>query len=129
VDLKEQALVAYEPTGPVYATLVSSGKPGYDTDRGTFQIRKKYITNTMTGYDPKDGVYSVSEVPWVMYYFKSYALHGTYWHNDFGTSRSHGCTNLSPVDAKWLYYWTEPTVPPRWHGMLLQKGTYVHLTR
>jgi hypothetical protein len=129
IDLTEQTLVAYEKERPVYVTLVSSGKPGYDTPRGTFQIRKKYITNTMSGRDPKEGVYDVGEVPWVMYYFKSYAIHGAYWHNTFGGTRSHGCTNISPVDAKWLFHWTTPKLPDHWHGVLHAAGTYVHLTR
>ena len=83
----------------------------------------------MDGWDPNDGEYDIAEVPWVMYYFKNYALHGAYWHNDFGTTRSHGCTNISPADAKWLFYWSTPKLPYNWQGILLQKGTYVHLTR
>ncbi len=129
VDLSEQTLVAYEPSAPVYATVVSSGKPGYDTPRGTFRIRKKFLSITMNGHDPKEGTYDVGEVPWTMYYFKSYALHGAYWHNDFGVTRSHGCTNIAPADAKWLFYWTSPKLPKGWHGVRLAEGTYVHLTR
>lgn len=126
VDLAEQTLVAYDPDGPVYATLVSSGRQGYETPRGTFRVRKKYLTHSMSGKDP---VYDVEEVPWAMYYFKSYAIHGTYWHNRFGEPRSRGCTNIAPVDAKWLFYWSSPELPSKWHGVMLAEGTHVHLTR
>jgi len=130
VDLAEQTLVAYEGDRPVYATLVASGKDGYDTPRGLFRIRLKHLSTTMNGDDPIDGFYEVEEVPWTMYYFEGYALHGAYWHDEFGGVRSHGCTNLAPADARWLYYWTEPDVPAGWHGRRYPKGgTRVWFTR
>ena len=128
VDLDEQVLVAYEGERPVFATLIASGKEGYDTPTGTFQIRHKYITTTMRGDDPNDGVYDVAEVPWTMYYDGSYALHGAYWHDTFGNVRSHGCTNIAPADARWLFGWTAPVIPEGWHGVR-DEGTYVVLTR
>lgn len=128
VDLDEQVLVAYENGDPVYATLVSSGKEGYDTPRGVFRIAKKFLSVTMSGEDPHDGPYEVEEVPWTMYYWESYALHGAYWHDDFGKVRSHGCTNLSPSDARWLFEWTSPELPAGWHGFN-EHGTYVQFTR
>ncbi len=128
VDLDEQVLVAYENGDPVYATLVSSGKEGYDTPRGVFRIAKKFLSVTMSGEDPHDGPYEVEEVPWTMYYWESYALHGAYWHDDFGKVRSHGCTNLSPSDARWLFGWTSPELPAGWHGFN-EHGTYVQFTR
>ncbi len=129
VDLAEQTLVAYEGDTPVLATLVSSGKEGYDTPRGTFQIGEKYISITMNGDDPIEGFYEVEEVPWTMYYWNSYALHGAYWHDGFGQVRSHGCTNIPPADARWLYHWTTPEVPGGWHGVRRRRGTWVHFTR
>jgi len=130
VDLAEQTLVAYDAEDrPLYATLVSSGKEGYDTPRGTFRVREKYVSITMNGDDPIDGFYEVEEVPWTMYYWQSYALHGAYWHDDFGQVRSHGCTNLAPADARWLFEWTTPEMPEGWHGRRLRRGTYVHMTR
>lgn len=130
VDLAEQTLTAYDGDNrPVYATLVSSGKEGYDTPRGTFRIREKYASITMNGDDPIDGFYEVEEVPWTLYYFQSYALHGAYWHDDFGQVRSHGCTNIAPADARWLYEWSTPRVPEHWHGRRLVRGTWVHNTR
>ncbi len=128
VNLRNQSIVAYEGSTPVYATLISSGKPGYDTPAGTYRIREKYLSTDMTGEDPIDGDYSVSEVPWVLYYHESYALHGAYWHNNFGNVRSHGCTNIAPADAKWLFHWTSPRLPKHWHAVRLKRGTTLHIT-
>jgi hypothetical protein len=128
VDLARQTLVAYEGQRPVLATVVSSGKEGFTPPLGTFRIHKKYISTTMNGPDPDVGWYEVEEVPWTMYYFESYALHGTYWHDEFGKPRSHGCTNIAPEDARWLFYWTDPALPARWHG-IERKGTHVHFSK
>lgn len=129
IDLSEQTLIAYEGDQPVLATLVSSGREGHETPAGSFRIRKKYISKTMRGYDPVDGPYEVQEVPWTMFYDGAYALHGAYWHDEFGHVKSHGCTNLAPADARWLLRWTEPRLPSRWHSVLSQEaqsGTRVY---
>ena len=129
VDLSEQTLVAYEGDDPVYATLISSGKEGYEPPTGLFEIQQKYISTTMNATDPIDGFYEVEEVPWTLYYHGGYALHGAYWHTDFGKVRSHGCTNIAPVDARWLYYWSEPEVPTAWHAIRFQgETTWIHFT-
>ncbi len=129
VDLSEQTLVAYEGDEPVYATLISSGKEGYEPPTGLFQVQQKYISTTMNATDPIDGFYEVEEVPWTLYYHGGYALHGAYWHTDFGKVRSHGCTNIAPVDARWLYYWSDPEVPPAWHAVRFQpETTWVYFT-
>ncbi len=129
VDLSEQTLVAYRGDEPVYATVISSGKEGYEPPTGLFKVQQKYISTTMNATDPIDGFYEVEEVPWTLYYHRGYALHGAYWHTDFGKVRSHGCTNIAPVDARWLYYWTDPEVPPAWHGVRFQPDTtWVHFT-
>jgi hypothetical protein len=129
VDLSEQTLIAYEGDEPVYATVISSGKEGYEPPTGLFEIQQKYISTTMNATDPKDGFYEVEEVPWTLYYDGSYALHGAYWHTDFGNVRSHGCTNIAPVDARWLFYWSDPEVPPAWHGVRFHPDTtWVYLT-
>jgi lipoprotein-anchoring transpeptidase ErfK/SrfK len=129
VDLGRQLLVAFEGTHPVYATRVSSGRrfpwdPTHDhpTPTGTFRIYEKHVSTTMDGDVASDGPYSIEDVPWVMYFQGSYALHGAFWHNLFGTTRSHGCVNLSPIDARELFFWTEPTLPKGWHGVF-QTGT------
>lgn len=129
VDLTEQTLVAYRGDRPVFATLISSGRKGYDTPPGMFRIREKHKTVTMRGADPVDGPYEVSEVPWTMYYSGSYALHGAYWHDDFGKVRSHGCTNLSPIDARWLFNFTDGDIPDGWHARRNLDGTLVFVTR
>lgn len=128
VNLDEQTIVAYRGDTPVFASLVATGKEGYDTPSGTYRIRHKYVSITMRGDDPVDGVYDVAEVPWTMYYQGSYALHGAYWHDSFGNVRSHGCTNIAPADARFLFTWTTPRLPDGWHGVR-DDGTWVHLTR
>jgi lipoprotein-anchoring transpeptidase ErfK/SrfK len=107
----------------VFATLVSSGKRNavdkdkdHPTPAGTFRIREKHVTATMDGDVAADGPYSIEDVPWVMYFEGSYALHGAFWHGNFGHVMSHGCVNLSPADARALFAWTEPRLPEGWHG-------------
>jgi hypothetical protein len=122
VTLERQILVAYEGTKPVYATLVSTGRKGteeepFDTPLGRWRIRSKHISTTMDGNTASDGNYSIQDVPWAMYFEGSYALHGAFWHRGFGYRRSHGCVNLGPSDAKWLFYWTTPFLPEPWHGV------------
>lgn len=128
VDLGDQVLVAYEGDTPVFATLVSSGKPGHEPPKGVFRVHKKYLSKTMAGDDEVDGYYEVAQVPWTLYYWGSFAIHGAYWHDDFGVVKSHGCTNVSPPDARWLFYWASPELPTGWHGRIGRKGTYLHYT-
>lgn len=129
VDLDQQTLVAYEGDRPVLATLVSSGKAGFEPPLGLFRVHKKYTTVTMSGPDPDAGTYTVEQVPWTMYYWGSYALHGAYWHDTFGNVRSHGCTNIPPIDARWLFYWSEPPLPAGWHAKVAMRGPWVYFTR
>lgn len=125
VNLKTQTLVAYEGDKPVFATAVSTGKEDkvdeekdHHTPPGTFRIREKHIAATMDGDVASDGPYSIEDVPWIMYFNGSYALHGAFWHNEFGRQKSHGCVNLAPLDAKALFAWTEPRLPDNWHGVM-----------
>lgn len=124
VNLKSQTLVAFEGDKPVFATAVSTGKEDKDdkekdhkTPLGTFRIREKHIAATMDGDVASDGPYSIEDVPWIMYFNGSYALHGAFWHNNFGRQQSHGCVNLAPLDAKAIFGWTEPRLPDNWHGV------------
>jgi len=130
VDTAEQTLVAYEGQRPVMATLVSTGRDydGFVTPAGTFRVEHKHISKTMRGSDPKEGTYEVEEVPWTMFYHESFALHGAYWHDQFGNKKSHGCTNLPPADARWLFYWTAPDLPPEWHSSRKEPGTLIVIT-
>jgi len=132
VDLDEQTLVAYENDEPVFATLVSTGKEatGHATPAGLFRIREKHVSVTMSGRDPIDGRYEVAEVPWTQFYHEAYALHGAYWHDTFGATRSHGCTNIAPADARWLFRWTTPQLLWGLHARRgFTGGTHVLLTR
>jgi len=112
VSLFEQTLAAYEGDRMVYATLVSSGLPLWPTAQGLHRIHTKYPLDAMSAREGQPDYYSLEDVPWVMYYYQDYALHGAYWHDSFGYRHSHGCINLAPLDARWLYDWTTPTVAP-----------------
>jgi len=124
VDLTRQALVAFEGTRPVFATLISSGRRNpqdkekdFPTPTGSYRIREKHVTTTMDGDVASDGPYSIEDVPWVMYFQGSYALHAAFWHDAFGHMRSHGCVNMAPEDARTLFAWTDPPLPAGWHGV------------
>jgi L,D-transpeptidase-like protein len=122
VSITNQVLVLWEGATPVYATLVSTGKDGLgdprttqSTPQGTFAIQRKHVTTSMDS-DAADAEFELRDVPWVMYFKGGYALHGAYWHDDFGRKRSHGCINLSPIDARHVFEWSLPHVPEHWHG-------------
>lgn len=128
VRLAEQTLVAYEGERPVFATLVSSGKEGFETPTGLFRIHAKHVSTTMDGLAGEQDEYSIEDVPWTMYFQGSYALHAAFWHDKFGNTRSHGCVNLSPADARWLFEWATPTLPSGFHAAMATRdnpGTYV----
>ncbi|WP_366934519.1 L,D-transpeptidase family protein [Corallococcus exiguus] len=129
VDLEAQTLIAYEGDRPVYATLISSGKPGTDTPEGLFRIWVKFAEADMTGSMGKAS-YRVATVPWTMFFEGDFALHTAYWHDRFGEPVSHGCINLAPKDARALYGWTTPEVPTGWsmaHAMPDDPGTWVRI--
>ncbi|MBM4364100.1 MAG: L,D-transpeptidase, partial [Deltaproteobacteria bacterium] len=133
VSIRDQTLVAYEGTRAAYVTLVSTGQAGLAdpsrstaTVRGTFMIHAKHVTATMDGDEDRADSTSLGDVPFVQYFHRGYALHAAYWHDEFGKPRSHGCINLAPVDAAYLFEWTEPSVPPDWHGVVnKERGTPV----
>lgn len=108
VDLYEQVMVAYEGNRPVFATLISSGLSEWSTNEGLFHVYVRYQRTVMTGAYGKPDFYYLQEVPWTMYFDNDIALHGAYWHDGFGYRRSHGCVNLSVMDAHWLYHWASP---------------------
>lgn len=130
VSLSEQTLVAYEGGRAVFATIIASGQPGFDTPTGLFRIHAKHLSTTMDGSAGTDEAYSIEDVPWTMYFEGSYALHGAFWHDRFGLVRSHGCVNLAPEDARWLFRWTTPLLPAGWHGVVAPRpniGTWVFI--
>jgi len=98
VNLSTQTLTAYEGSIPVFTALVSTGLPATPTVTGHFKIYSKYTAIDMAGPG-----YYLPAVPWTMFFYRGYALHGAYWHNNFGQPMSHGCVNLSVPDAKWLF--------------------------
>ena len=134
VSIAHQSLVAYEGTKPVYATLVSTGRDGLGdpestkaTIRGVYRIGTKHVTVTMDS-DEVGEEFSLRDVPFVQYFETGYALHGAYWHDGFGEPRSHGCINLSEIDAQWLFAWTGPELPEGWHAIMarpLATGTQI----
>jgi hypothetical protein len=109
VDLFEQTLAAYEGDRLVYATLVSSGLPWWKTQTGLFRIWGKVQQAPMSGRAGYPDYYYLEDVPYAMYFYNSFALHTAYWHDRFGFPHSHGCVNLSPQDAQWLFDWVTPT--------------------
>jgi lipoprotein-anchoring transpeptidase ErfK/SrfK len=107
VNLSTQYLIAWEGDVDVNETYVSTGRPGFDTPTGTFYINSKLDETDMEGVINGE-YYDVPSVPWVMYFTDlGHALHGTYWHNNFGETMSHGCVNLPMDFAEWLYGWAD----------------------
>lgn len=117
VDLSEQVLVAYEGTRPVFATLVSTGKEKGMTPVGVFRIQSKHVVTSMRDQPVEEEAYSIEDVPWTQYFSNNVALHGAFWHGGFGLVRSHGCVNLSPSDARWLFGFLGPALPEGWHSV------------
>jgi len=107
VNLLEQTISVYQNNRLVFATLTSTGIPGWWTRPGLFQVTEKLETTPMSGAFEADrsDYYYLEDVPWTMYFDEARALHGAYWHNYFGYEQSHGCVNLSPGDSHWLYLW------------------------
>jgi lipoprotein-anchoring transpeptidase ErfK/SrfK len=107
INLSSQSLAAYEGDVPVYWALVSSGTRWTPTVTGRYHIYLKVRSQAMSGPG-----YYLPNVPYVMFFYRDYSLHGTYWHSNFGQPMSHGCINLRTEDAQWLYEWSGPVVPP-----------------
>ncbi len=106
IDLSDQKIVAWEGATPVMNFTVSTGLPNTPTVQGEFRIYEKLTATRMSGPG-----YDLPGVPHTMYFHGGYALHGAYWHNNFGQPMSHGCVNLSLPDAESLFNWAEPILP------------------
>ncbi|MGB8213869.1 MAG: L,D-transpeptidase family protein [Anaerolineales bacterium] len=100
VNLSKQMLYAYEGNTVVASFLVSTGVPAFPTVTGQYHIYVKYLYTLMQGDN-----YYLPNVPYTMYFYKGYGIHGTYWHHNFGHPMSHGCVNMYTPDAEWMYYW------------------------
>jgi lipoprotein-anchoring transpeptidase ErfK/SrfK len=98
VNLRTQTLYAYRGNQIINAFLISSGTSAFPTVTGTYQIYAKYSQYTMRGPD-----YDIPDVPYTMFFYKGYSIHGTYWHNNFGTPMSRGCVNMNTEEAAWIY--------------------------
>jgi hypothetical protein len=117
IHLQDQTVIAYEYDSPVFMTRTATGAQfsdgDYRTPHGIYKTNRKRPSRHMAAGDlAAPNSYDLPGIPWVCYLTKSgISFHGTYWHNDFGKPRSHGCINLSPSAAKWIYRWTLPSVP------------------
>lgn len=135
LDLSRQTLVAYRGASPVYFTLMSSGVPELrgqksETPVGKWRIYSKEKSSDMSTARQSDSSIFIQDVPWVMYFSDSYAIHGAFWHERFGQPSSPGGINLGPSDARWLFSWTSPQLPLGWHGVLqsrLNPGTLISI--
>lgn len=107
VNVTTQQVTAWEGDVPVMTFTVSTGLPNTPTVLGKFNIYWKLKSTLMVGYD-----YYLPEVPYTMYFYAGYALHGTYWHSNFGQPMSHGCVNLETSQAQQLFEWATPVLPP-----------------
>jgi hypothetical protein len=136
VDTNAQILTAYVGARAVFATLVSTGKGRGDgesaTPVGEHRIWVKLASSDMTNVEDEAAsqYYAIEAVPWVQFFKSGYGLHAAFWHEAFGTRRSHGCVNLSPRDAAFLFTWTDPPLRAGWHAVLptsAESGTLVRV--
>lgn len=105
VDTGSQRLIAWEGGKVINQTYVSTGMYYTPTVKGSFKIYKKIRLQDMKGNFPPYEPYYTKDVPYVMYFTGAYAIHGTYWHNKFGSRASHGCVNVPVPFSEWLYSW------------------------
>ncbi|MBT3322897.1 MAG: L,D-transpeptidase family protein [Anaerolineae bacterium] len=132
VRLSQQLVVAYEGLTPVFAMRTSTGTRqrdgNYYTPQGIFKTYYKRPSRHMATGNLAYNGFDLPGVPWVVYITNSgISFHGTYWHNDYGSPRSHGCINLSPQAAKWIYLWTSPVVAPEREYVYGYTGTHVEI--
>ena len=137
VSLANQTLTAFVGHKPLYATLVSSGQDrlgdptqGPATIQGVFKLRSKHITRDV---DPKEAgdQFTLTDVPWVAEFAEGFALTGSYWLTEFGAAQSYHNVALAPVDAHFLWSWSDPQVPDGWHSVVIDENgpntiVYVH---
>jgi hypothetical protein len=131
VELGQQTLALIRAGTPLLVTLVAAGNLDNPTPPGLFRIRTKQAHGDMrSSPEEEEDVYDVEGVPWVQYFAGRYALHGTYWHGRFGRRTSHGCVNLSPLDAAYVHSLTSPVLPAGWisiHEHADDPGTLVRI--
>lgn len=131
VDLTKKIFTLFAFSNePLMVTYISPGRPENPTQTGTFNVWYKLYKAEMKGGPPLHSyIYDLKNIPWVMFYNSDYALHGTYWHDRFGTQQSAGCTNMTQGDAKFVFDHTKPTIPDGQEGVFstaANPGTVVH---
>jgi LysM repeat protein len=110
IDIGDQVLTAYQGDTAVRTFTISSGSKRYPTVTGSFRTYARIELQDMSGGSQAAGDYYFQpDVPWVQYFFEGYAIHGAYWHNQFGTPIGHGCINMRVEESRWLYDWTGVT--------------------
>lgn len=127
IRVTQGTMTLYENETPVFTTLMSPGKEGA-SPYGTYRIESKHHVSTMTTEMGEPKKFWIADVPWTMYFKRPYAIHGAYWHEDFGEKKSGGCINLSPLDAKHVFDWADPKLPEGWgmaQGYTMGGGTVV----
>ncbi|MBS3784795.1 MAG: LysM peptidoglycan-binding domain-containing protein [Anaerolineae bacterium] len=100
INLSAQRLTAYVGGTAVRSTYVSTGLPRTPTPTGDYRVYVKYVSRSMSGPG-----YYLPNVPYVMFFYRGYSIHGTYWHSNFGQPMSHGCVNLPTSEAQWIFSW------------------------
>ncbi|HCS37970.1 MAG TPA: hypothetical protein DIW44_00080 [Anaerolineaceae bacterium] len=106
VNLSEQRLYAYDGATLVSSFLVSTGTSAHPTVTGTYAVYVKYVYTDMRGPG-----YYLPDVPYTMYFYQGYGIHGTYWHDNFGTPMSHGCVNMRTSEAEWVFNFSKVGTP------------------
>ncbi len=133
IHLPEQIVIAYEDDQPVFMARAATGAKfssgDYRTPPGTYITNRKRPSRHMAAGDPAAGNgYDLPGIPWVSYLMDNgISFHGTYWHNNYGQPRSHGCINLTPQDSLWIYRWTTPGVPLQTVTITEKTGTMVQI--
>ncbi|MBN1147794.1 MAG: L,D-transpeptidase [Anaerolineales bacterium] len=109
VNLFEQTLAVYDRRQLIFATVIATGIDPFWTQPGVFQVYEKHDKTAMSGSFEADrsDAYYLEDVPWTMYYDQARALHGAYWRTKMGFEQSHGCINMTPGDAHWLFDWAQ----------------------
>lgn len=130
VDISKETLTLFEYDKPIFATYVSTGTSGNPTVTGTYQVWYKLLKTRMQGGPPAaDHYYDLPNVPWVMFYYRGFSIHGTYWHDKFGTPQSAGCTNVTNGDAEFIFSKTLPLLPDNKKSVFpsdLNPGTVIY---
>lgn len=111
VNIKTQTITGFDGSTALKSVLVSTGVAVHPTPVGRYKIYSKYSAFTMSGGTRGVDYYYLPNVPWTMFFVGGYAIHGTYWHHNFGHPMSHGCVNLTIADAKWFFDWAPIGTP------------------